>query len=125
MVERVSRLVRDRNGRDGQMTEYGMGTRLDTRGPWSQVVGGRAMCPDGKVRALARVSEADTAWTRPAAVRVRGRYVRGYVFVETAGGWQTPLDEDPKVLKFVGAADIREAIWPGLPTCWRVKSETY
>lgn len=107
------------------MTEYGMGTRLDTRGPWSQVVGGRAMCPDGTVRALARVGEADTVWTRPAAVRVRGRYVKGYVVLETAEGWETAGEGDPAMLKFVAAADIREAIWPGLPACWRVKSATY
>jgi hypothetical protein len=59
---------------------YGNGTSLTTMGPWSIFVGGRAVCPDGKVRALAWIAQcADSYWTVPAAVKVKGKKVTGFV----------------------------------------------
>lgn len=82
--------------------EYADGTRLDVTMPWSLFTGGRALCSDGKVRALARIaSTADTFFSIPAAVKVSGRTVSGYVTVETREGLSTPTENDPAVVKFV------------------------
>lgn len=86
--------------------QYGMDTELTVSMPWSLNQGGKAMCSDGKVRRLTRISEtADTFFSVPAAIRFYANgacmYVRGYVTVETAKGYSTPTDDDPAVLKFV------------------------
>lgn len=53
------------------------------RGPWGQVVKFRVMCEDGRVRNTCWVSVApDTFFSHPAAVRIRGRYARGFVHVK-------------------------------------------
>lgn len=100
---------------------YGTGFRFSSS-PWCQVTGGRAMCPDGAVRSLARIGEPDTVWTRPAAVRVRGKYVRGYVTIESTEGYDVATDSDPAVLKFTASVDIRETVFPGHPVTWRKES---
>ncbi len=98
----------------------GLGTGFKlSRGGFAQVIGGRAMCADGKVRALAHVGEPDTVWTRPAAVKVKGRYVAGYVTIESAEGSDVPLDHDPAVLKFCANVDVRAAVFPGLDATWK------
>jgi hypothetical protein len=82
--------------------EYAKGTRLDTRQPWGIFTGGRALCSDGKVRRLARIAiTADTFFSIPAAVKVRGRTVSGYATVETMQGFSTVSADDPPVVKFV------------------------
>jgi hypothetical protein len=63
--------------------KYARGTELTTMGPWATYRSGRALCPDGKVRALARISiTADTFFSIPAAVKVNGRTVSGYVSID-------------------------------------------
>ena len=71
--------------------------------PFSFYSGGRAMCSDGTVRALARIAEtADTFFSVPAAVKVRGKTVSGYITTECASGSSVYVDErDPIVVKFV------------------------
>ena len=83
--------------------EYGYGTRLTSSYPWGIYVGGRAMCSDGRVRALARIAQtADTFFSVPASVKVAGRTVAGYVTTECASGSSVYVDEtDPVVVKFV------------------------
>lgn len=45
--------------------------------------GGRAKCQDGSVRTLVRISEtADTFFSVPAAVKVQGRTVSGFITVD-------------------------------------------
>lgn len=52
-------------------------------GSYFQRAGSRALCGDGKIRSLAYVApQADTYYSVPAAVRVAGKYVRGYVCTE-------------------------------------------
>lgn len=64
-------------------TNYHQGTYLETT-VWSTYVGGRVLCTDGKVRKLARISQyADTFFSVPAAVKVKGKTVSGYVTFET------------------------------------------
>jgi len=83
-------------------TEYGRDTYTEHRYPWGFFTGARALCADGRVRTCTRISEtADTFFSVPAAVRVSGRTVSGYVTFETAQGWSTPTDEDPTVCKFI------------------------
>lgn len=63
--------------------EYAMGTYLEVLYPFGQYIGGKAMCSDGKVRKLIRISEtADTFFSVPAAVKVGTKKVSGYVTVD-------------------------------------------
>lgn len=84
-----------------QVTKYADDTELRYRMPWSLFCGGRALCSDGKVRALARIaSTADTFFSVPAAVKVKGKTVSGFVTIETREGFSTATDNDPAVVKF-------------------------
>jgi uncharacterized membrane protein len=81
---------------------YARGTSLEQSQPWGLFTGGRALCSDGKVRKLARISmTADTFFSIPAAVRVAGKTVTGFVTVETITGFTTATENDPAVVKFV------------------------
>src|SRR3990172_7289488 len=66
-------------------------------------VSGRALCSDGKVRAVRFTGDgiADTFFSIPASVKVSGRAVSGFVTVETVTGFSTPTDNDPAVVRFV------------------------
>lgn len=55
------------------------GTGLTHGGFWSTLTGGRAICPDGRVRAFRPVGQPDTFWTQPARVQAFGRTVSGYL----------------------------------------------
>ena len=83
--------------------DYWSGTCLTQSYPWGLFIGGRALCSDGKVRALKRIAPtADSFFSVPASVTVGGRTVAGYVTVETLDGFTTYYDEtDPQVVKFV------------------------
>jgi hypothetical protein len=75
-------------------TEYANGTYLRTSTMWDLYSGGAAMCSDGKVRVLKRIAiTADTFFSIPASVSVRGRTVSGYVSVDT-------LNDDQSTVKF-------------------------
>jgi hypothetical protein len=60
---------------------YALGTFLTQSFPWGTYsLPGRALCSDGKVRALARIAiTADTFFSVPSAVKVAGRTVSGFV----------------------------------------------
>jgi hypothetical protein len=59
---------------------YSNGTSLIVQMPWSVFVGGHVMCSDGKVRKISRISQtADTFFSIPASVKVKGKTVAGYV----------------------------------------------
>jgi hypothetical protein len=84
-----------------EVRKFAFDTYLAYSTPWHLYVGGRALCADGKVRTLKRISEtSDTYFSTPAAVQIRGRTVSGYVTVETAQGLSTATSSDPAVLKF-------------------------
>lgn len=85
-----------------ERTRYGNNTWLSVSYPWGLNVAGAAMCTDGKVRTLKRISEtADTFFSVPAAVTVDGKTVSGYVTIEAASGSTHPSPSDPPVVKFV------------------------
>lgn len=85
--------------RNIETREYGHGTSLTQSFPWGLYVGGKALCSDGKVRTLKRISEtADTFFSVPAAVTVKGRTVAGYVTVESIDGFTSTGEP---VVKFV------------------------
>lgn len=70
-------------------TDYAMGTYLvSADGYVGGFVRGKVLCSDMKVRALQRVSaHADSYFSLPAAVKVKGKSVRGYVtFVDYPEG---------------------------------------
>ena len=84
------------------MRHYARGTYLVQSMPWGLYRGGRVLCADGRVRALARIAlTADTFFSVPAAVRVRGRTVSGYVTVSTLSGLSAGTPADPIVARFV------------------------
>lgn len=59
---------------------YDDGTYLMQSFPWGIYRGGAALCADGKVRKLARIAQtADTFFSVPAAVKVRGVTVSGFI----------------------------------------------
>lgn len=65
--------------------DYANGTYLRTSIMWDVYSGGAAMCSDGIVRTLKRIAiTADTYFSIPAAVSVRGKTVSGFVSVDTA-----------------------------------------
>lgn len=77
------------------------GTELTVSYPWGNYISGRALCSDGKVRALKRISEtADTFFSVPAAVTVKGKTVSGYITVTTMSGSSVPTEDDPSVIQF-------------------------
>ncbi len=66
-----------------ELRKYAHGTYLRVQMPWSTYVGGKAVCADGTLRTLCRISQtADTFFSIPAAVKVRGKTVSGYVSFE-------------------------------------------
>lgn len=81
--------------------EYAYNTSVTQSYPWGLFVRADVMCSDGKVRAVARIAEtADTVFSVPAAVRVAGKYVSGYMTVETRSGSSVATEDDPAVAKF-------------------------
>lgn len=82
--------------------QYVNGTYIETRMPWGLIVKARALCSDGVIRTCKRVaSTADTFFSVPASVTVKGRTVSGYITVESMEGWSTDIINDPKCVKFV------------------------
>jgi hypothetical protein len=86
--------------------EYGYGTELRQSYPWGLFVGGKALCSDGKVRTLKRISvTADSFFSIPATIEVRDlgkRYtISGYVTIESLAGFSTDTELDPATVKFV------------------------
>lgn len=82
--------------------EYGEGTSVTQSFPWGWYISARVMCSDGVVRAVKRISEtADTFFSVPCAVAVRGKTVSGYMTFDTAEGFSTETEDDPTVLKFI------------------------
>jgi hypothetical protein len=66
---------------------YPNGTSIVQRFPFGTFIAGRALCSDGKVRSLARIAQtADTFFSVPAAVKVNGRTVSGYVTPDADAG---------------------------------------
>lgn len=81
--------------------EYGRGTSVTQRYPWGTYVKARVLCSDGKVRTTTRIAQtAATFFSVPAAVKVRGKTVAGFITVETMRGMSTEADDDPAVVKF-------------------------
>jgi hypothetical protein len=63
---------------------------------------GRALCSDGQVRAVRfpRGGHADTHFSVPATVSVKGKTVSGFVSVSSRDGFDTATDDDPAVVRF-------------------------
>lgn len=81
--------------------DYANGTFLVQSYPWGLFHGGAAQCADGTVRRLKRIAQtADTFFSIPASVTVRGKTVAGYVTTETVSGMSTATDDDPTIVRF-------------------------
>jgi hypothetical protein len=63
-----------------QTRKYAAGTQMTVSYPWGLNIAAKAICPDGKVRALKRIAQtADTFFSIPASVTAKGKSVSGYV----------------------------------------------
>ena len=63
--------------------EYAEGTSLTVRMPWSVYVRARVLCPDGTVRTTSRIAPTpDTFFSVPAAVKVSGKTVSGFLSLD-------------------------------------------
>lgn len=82
--------------------QYALGTYLETVGPWDVFDKGRALCSDGKVRTLKRIAQtADTWFSVPASVEVKGKTISGYISTETIEGSSVvATDDNPAIVKF-------------------------
>lgn len=81
--------------------DFAQGTFLEAVGPYDLLLRARALCPDGKLRRTSRLAKtADSAFSIPAAIRVRGRTAAGYIYVETVSGFSVATDDDPAMVKF-------------------------
>jgi hypothetical protein len=82
-------------------TQYAKDTWIERSHPWGLNVAARVLCPDGVVRKCKRIAPtADTFFSTPAAVEVRGKTVAGFVTMTTASGLSTATDADPAYLVF-------------------------
>lgn len=80
---------------------YACDTSLTVTYPWGLYVAGRALCADGKVRTLKRIAQtADTFFSVPASVTVKGRTVAGYISIQTRAGFDTATPDDPAIVRF-------------------------
>jgi len=79
---------------------YADGTALEFSQPWGFTCKGRALCPDGKVRAF-QGRTADTMFSIPVSVCARGTRVSGFVMTETREGFSTATEDDPAIVKFI------------------------
>lgn len=81
--------------------EYAQGTYTVQSYPWGYYRGGAALCPDGKVRKLKRISTtADTFFSVPASVTVKGKTVSGYIGFTSVNGYDTTTADDPAIVRF-------------------------
>lgn len=71
-------------------------------GPFAcRYISGKALCSDGRTRTVRFHSGiADTFYSVPCTITVKGKTVSGYVTVETLAGFSTPTEDDPAVVKF-------------------------
>lgn len=84
-----------------QTRNYARGTCLVQSYPWGFYHGGKAYCTDGKVRAIKRIaSTADTFFSVPASVTVKGRTVAGYITVTTVDGSSIETPDNPAYVAF-------------------------
>ena len=85
-------------------TEYALGTSLTYRGAEAYLgyEKGMALCEDEIVRLVRFTNggQADTFFSVPGFVRVKGRYVPGFVSITTVAGFDTVTDDDPAVIRF-------------------------
>lgn len=97
--------------------EYAFGTSITTCAPWGLNVACRAICPDGRVRSVRIAQTADTFFSTPASVRVRGKTVSGYVTVSTPSGLSTESEGDPAFVEFrpVDTSKNADAVFPKRP----------
>lgn len=83
-----------------------------SRSPWGAQTGSvyAVLCSDGKVRHATVTAEADSFWTLPARVSVRGKTVTGYLYVdEWPNGYGAEHVGDSRVYKFTPNGWMRNA----------------
>lgn len=80
--------------------EYALGTFTEYVGPWQILTRARALCDDGVVRVVRNIKTADTWFSVPCTVTVKGKTVTGYLTSSTLSGSEVATDDDPAVMRF-------------------------
>lgn len=62
-----------------------------SRGPWAQLIGARAICPDGIIRTI-RCGTPDTYFSAPGRTRVAGVNVSGFISTDDSFMWVPEAD---------------------------------
>jgi hypothetical protein len=96
--------------------EYGNDTYVVMRstGLFSGFVAGRALCSDGIVRQLKRIALcADSFYSVPAAVTVKGKTVSGFITFETMDGFSLGLPDNPEIVKFIATGSNKSVLPDG------------
>lgn len=77
--------------------------------PWGAATGSTydVLCPDGRIRRATITAEADTVWTIPARVTVKGQTVSGFMSSGYGdsyfGSFDTPANDDERPTFFFSA----------------------
>lgn len=70
--------------------KYEKGTYIISRNPWGIYVSAAAICPDGILRKVKRISiTSDTFFSIPASVAFKGKTIAGYLTFESDSGLST------------------------------------
>jgi hypothetical protein len=81
--------------------DYADGTSVTIGLPFGTYTSAVVMCSDGKARRVSRIAQcADTFFSVPCSVRVKGRTVAGYMTGCTRSGLSTATDGDPGRMEF-------------------------
>ena len=92
-------------------------TGLTTSYPWGLYhrTGSRVLCSDGKIRSLAYLAQTpDTFFSVPAAIRIHGKYVTGYVTTEEV----SPASQGYKVRRVATSFRQHDGQAEGLLPAW-------
>ena len=80
--------------------EHALGTYTEHTGPWQIMTRARALCDDGVVRQVRNIRTADTWFSVPCSVVVKGKTVAGYLTGGTLSGSEVATVDDPSVVRF-------------------------
>lgn len=87
-------------------------TWLETTGPWDIPYRARVLCADGRYRIAYTAQSADTWFSLPARVKVKGKTITGYVTTadwEHVETWLRRLKNDHKLVVIAAAQAAKAA----------------
>jgi hypothetical protein len=78
-------------------------SQVFTRGPWQVIYKiTSVLCPDGTIRTASISGPADTYFSLPGRIKVKGKTVTGFVWTHSDGSYRFTADKDGKNYSLVG-----------------------